>query len=277
MQIFIRISLFLQEYIINRISDMNNLPKIGKYNFVAEPFHCDFTKHLFIGHLGNNLLNAADFHSNDRGYGVNYLNSVNKTWVLSRLSVELDEIPAIYEDFVVETWIDSVMRYFTNRNFKITNKDGYVYGYGKSIWAMIDTTTRQPVDILKTSNETISEYLETDYANPIKKSSRVKLDDDLKLQQSILTTYSDIDINGHVNSIKYIEHILDLFPIEYYKKYRIKKFDIAYIMESHNNDKLNFYTNIDSINECNNAVSVRVTKSGFKEEKEVCRCQFSFG
>ena len=277
MQIFIRISLFLQEYIINRISDMNNLPKIGKYNFVAEPFHCDFTKHLFIGHLGNNLLNAADFHSNDRGYGVNYLNSVNKTWVLSRLSVELDKIPAIYEDFVVETWIDSVMRYFTNRNFKITNKDGYVYGYGKSIWAMIDTTTRQPVDILKTSNETISEYLETDYANPIKKSSRVKLDDDLKLQQSILTTYSDIDINGHVNSIKYIEHILDLFPIEYYKKYRIKRFDIAYIMKSHNNDKLNFYTNIDSINECNNAVSVRVTKSGFKEEKEVCRCQFSFG
>lgn len=277
MQIFIRISLFLQEYIINRISDMNNLPKIGKYNFVAEPFHCDFTKHLFIGHLGNNLLNAADFHSNDRGYGVNYLNSVNKTWVLSRLSVELDKIPAIYEDFVVETWIDSVIRYFTNRNFKITNKDGYVYGYGKSIWAMIDTTTRQPVDILKTSNETISEYLETDYANPIKKSSRVKLDDDLKLQQSILTTYSDIDINGHVNSIKYIEHILDLFLIEYYKKYRIKRFDIAYIMESHNNDKLNFYTNIDSINECNNAVSVRVTKSGFKEEKEVCRCQFSFG
>ena len=277
MQIFIRISLFLQEYIINRISDMNNLPKIGKYHFVAEPFHCDFTKHLFIGHLGNNLLNAADFHSNDRGYGVNYLNSVNKTWVLSRLSVELDKIPAIYEDFVVETWIDSVMRYFTNRNFKITNKDGYVYGYGKSIWAMIDTTTRQPVDILKTSNETISEYLEADYANPIKKSSRVKLDDDLKLQQSILTTYSDIDINGHVNSIKYIEHILDLFPIEYYKKYRIKKFDIAYIMESHNNDKLNFYTNIDSINECNNTVSVRVTKSGFKEEKEVCRCQFSFG
>lgn len=277
MQIFIRISLFLQEYIINRISDMNNLPKIGKYNFVADPFHCDFTKHLFIGHLGNNLLNAADFHSNDRGYGVNYLNSVNKTWVLSRLSVELDKIPAIYEDFVVETWIDSVMRYFTNRNFKITNKDGYVYGYGKSIWAMIDTTTRQPVDILKTSNETISEYLEADYANPIKKSSRVKLDDDLKLQQSILTTYSDIDINGHVNSIKYIEHILDLFPIEYYKKYRIKKFDIAYIMESHNNDKLNFYTNIDSINECNNTVSVRVTKSGFKEEKEVCRCQFSFG
>ncbi len=277
MQIFIRISLFLQEYIINSISDMNNLPKIGKYHFVAEPFHCDFTKRLFIGHLGNNLLNAADFHSNDRGYGVNYLNTINKTWVLSRLSIELEEMPAIYENFIVETWIDSVMRYFTNRNFKIADDEGRVYGYGKSIWAMIDTATRQPVDILKTNGETISKYLETEYVNPIRKSPRVKLDTDLKLQKSILVTYSDIDINGHVNSIKYIEHILDLFPLDQYKKYRIKKFDIAYIMESYNNEKLNFYTDMDSITECNNTVFIRVTKSGSEDEKEVCRCQITFG
>ena len=32
------------------------------------------------------------------------------------------------------------------------------------------------------------------------------------------TKYSDIDVNGHVNSIKYIEHILDLFPLEQFKK-----------------------------------------------------------
>ncbi len=57
---------------------MSNLPTIGRYHFMAEPFHCDFTKHLFIGHLGNNLLNAADFHSNERGYGVNYLNTIKQ-------------------------------------------------------------------------------------------------------------------------------------------------------------------------------------------------------
>ena len=186
-------------------------------------------------------------------------------------------MPAIYENFIVETWIDSVMRYFTNRNFKIADDEGRVYGYGKSIWAMIDTATRQPVDILKTNGETISKYLETEYVNPIRKSPRVKLDTDLKLQKSILATYSDIDINGHVNSIKYIEHILDLFPLDQYKKYRIKKFDIAYIMESYNNEKLNFYTDIDSITECNNTVFIRVTKSGSEDEKEVCRCQITFG
>ena len=58
---------------------MEKLSKIGRYEFLAEPFHCDFSNQLFMGHLGNHMLNAADFHSNDRGYGMNYLNTVNKT------------------------------------------------------------------------------------------------------------------------------------------------------------------------------------------------------
>lgn len=255
---------------------MNNLPTIGKYHFMAEPFHCDFTKHLFIGHLGNNLLNAADFHSNDRGYGVNYLNTINKTWVLSRLAIELDETPAIYNKFIIETWVDSVMRYFTNRNFKITNEDGHIYGYGKSIWAMIDTETREPVDIMKVDNETISKYIETNYDNPIKKSSRVKLDSNLILQKSIIAHYNDVDINGHVNSIKYIEHIFDIFPLEWYKQHSIQKFDIAYIVESHYGETLNFYTDKE-IEPINKEVAIQITKSSLEGETEVCRCKIIFG
>ena len=37
------------------------LDKVGRYEFISEPFHCDFSSHLFMGHLGNHLLNAADF------------------------------------------------------------------------------------------------------------------------------------------------------------------------------------------------------------------------
>ena len=65
---------------------MNLLSKIGSYDFLVEPFHCDFSNHIFLGHLGNHLLNAADFHSNERGYGMDYLNTVHKTWVLRALS-----------------------------------------------------------------------------------------------------------------------------------------------------------------------------------------------
>ena len=56
---------------------MNLLSKIGSYDFLVEPFHCDFSNHIFLGHLGNHLLNAADFHSNERGYGMDYLYTVH--------------------------------------------------------------------------------------------------------------------------------------------------------------------------------------------------------
>ena len=59
----------------------------------AEPFHCDFTHKLQMGHLGNNMLNAADFHSTEREFGMRYLNTLNKTWVLSRLCIEMDVMP----------------------------------------------------------------------------------------------------------------------------------------------------------------------------------------
>lgn len=82
------------------------MDKVGRYLDMAEPFHCDFSHRLFMGHLGNHMLNAADFHSRDRGFGMDYLNSINKTWVLSRLAIEMDEMPLQYEKFYVETWVE---------------------------------------------------------------------------------------------------------------------------------------------------------------------------
>lgn len=217
------------------------LSKVGRYEFLAEPFHCDFSSHLFMGHLGNHLLNAADFHSNDRGYGMNYLMPRHKTWVLSRLAVEMIEMPKSYDKFFVETWVESAMKYFTSRDFKICGKDEKVYGYGKSVWAMIDTETRQPVDIFDINDGLIKEYIETEKPCPIAASSRVKMSKEAKLVRTIDTYYNDVDVNGHINSVKYIEHILDLFDIDYYLTHFLQRFEIAYVAESHQGDKLKFY------------------------------------
>ena len=221
---------------------MTQLEKIGRYNFLAEPFHCDFSQRLFIGHLGNHLLNAADFHSNDRDFGMNYLNPIHKTWVLSRLAVEMDEMPSAYEKFSVETWVESAMKYFTHRCFRISSEDdSKVYGYGRSIWAMIDTETRQPQNIFDIRDGDIEKYIETEKSCPIAGLNRVKMNKDARLVRSLPTPYSDVDINGHINSVKYIEHILDLFDLDWYKNHKVKRFDIAYVSESHCGDTLNFY------------------------------------
>ena len=78
---------------------MNGQDKIGTYKLVAEPFHVDFTGHLTLGVLGNHLLNCAGFHATERGFGMATLNEDNYTWVLSRLAIEMDNMPREYEEF----------------------------------------------------------------------------------------------------------------------------------------------------------------------------------
>ena len=246
------------------------LSKVGRYEFLSEPFHCDYSSHLFMGHLGNHLLNAADFHSNDRGYGMNYLMPRHRTWVLSRLAIEMTEMPKSYDKFAVETWVENAMKYFTARDFKIcgasqAGEEEKVYGYGKSVWAMIDTQSRQPVDIFSINDGLISQYIETEKECPIAASSRVMMSADAQLVRTIDTYYNDVDVNGHINSVKYIEHILDLFDLDYYKAHFLQRFEIAYVAESHQGDKLNFY--MEEVGE--NEYCIKVTKSMQNSEKDI--------
>ena len=219
------------------------MDKVGRYEFLAEPFHCDFSGRLFMGHLGNHMLNAADFHSTHRGFGMKRLMTMQRSWVLSRLAIEITEMPEQYTKFNVETWVESAMRYFTSRNFAVVAGDeqGAVLGYGRSIWAMIDTETRQPTDIFSIDDGAINDWIERDKPCPIDKGGRVRMSDDAEFVREIDTYYNDVDINGHINSVKYIEHVLDLWPLDWYRDHAIRRFEIAYVAEAHAGDRLSFY------------------------------------
>ena len=213
--------------------------KIGTYKFVAKPFHVDFTGRLTMGVLGNHLLNCAGFHASERGFGIAEINENHYTWVLSRLAIELEDMPRQYEDFSIHSWIENVYRLFTDRNFELVNKDGKTIGYARSVWAMISMETRKPADLFTLHGESLN-YYASDRECPIAKPGRIRVAPSEPVAE-YLTKYSDIDINGHVNSIKYIEHILDLFPMETFKEKSIRRFEMAYVAESYYGDTLSFY------------------------------------
>lgn len=253
---------------------MNCINTIGSYSFLAEPFHCDFMGKLLMSHLGNHLLNAADFHAHEGGFGMSVLQPMHKSWVLSRLAIEMTEIPLAYDKFKVETWIESVVRYFSNRNYAIVGSNGKVYGYGRSIWAMIDTDTRQPVDIFSVTGNQKKAYITTEKLCPMEQVSRVKILNTAQRLKTICTAYSDVDMNGHINSVKYIEHILNLWNIDFYAHHTIKRLDIAYVAEAHGGDLLHFDV------ACRDELvyMVRVVKQieNHEQETEVCRCEIHF-
>ncbi len=252
-----------------------NLPLAGSYSMLAEPFHCDFTHALHMGHLGNCMLNAADFHSTARGFGMSYLNTVNKTWVLSRLCIEMEDMPQQNTRFTVTTWVENALRFFTQRNFCITDEQsGRTLGYGRSVWALIDLSTRQPTDILAVKDGDIVKWIDSDRHCPIAAPGRVKMNSDAPVVSSFKVRYSDIDINGHVNSIKYIEHIMDLFPLSFYREYKLHRFDIAYVAETYDSDTLHFH--VDDLSETEKAIRVTKSSNDGAEETEVVRCSMIF-
>ena len=241
---------------------------VDTYPFYVEPFHVDFTGHIFLGVLGNHLLNAAGNHSQKRGWGIGALNETQHTWVLSRLSIEMTEMPRQYEHCEVRTWVESVMKLFTNRNFSILNAEGKPLGYARSIWAMIDLETRKPCDLLTLYDGDILNYVVPEEQNicPIEGHGRFRFREP-KLLRTIDTYYSDIDINGHINSIKYIEHILDLFPRDCFGR-GIRRFEIAYKTEAYLGDRLSFYEQ--TISEDETDIEVRKDSGDVVCQAKVC-------
>lgn len=218
------------------------LKKQNKININIDPFNTDLEKRWSWMALGRTLLNAAEIHAKARGFGMSNVNSENSTWVLSRLCIEMQEMPKVWDSVDINTWIDNIFRLFTNRNFSIKSPKGKVFGYARSIWALIDYNTRETINLAEMHGDDLSIYIDVDEPCPIEPQGRVRPIEDSYWIKDKKTEYTDIDLNGHVNSIKYIEHILNMFPIERYKgKHELKRIEIAYIAESYYNDILSFY------------------------------------
>jgi len=241
--------------------------KIGEFHFVTEPYLLDFRGRVTIPMIGNYLIHVASSHAAERGFGFNDMSERHTAWVLSRLAIELDEMPYQYEKFSVQTWVENVYRLFTDRNFAVIDKDGKKIGYARSVWAMINLNTRKPADLLALHGGSIVDYI-CDEPCPIEKPSRIKVTSNQPVA-TLTAKYSDIDINGHVNSIRYIEHILDLFPIELYQTKRIRRFEMAYVAESYFGNELSFFC--DEVSE--NEFHVEVKKNG---SEVVCRSKVIF-
>lgn len=243
------------------------------YHCTADAFHCDFQHQLCVGHLGNSLLNASDMHSTQRNFGMTYLNTINKTWVLSRLAIELSDIPKEHEEFAIETWVESAMKYFTRRNWALTSPDGgKVFGYAKSIWAMIDTITREPQDILAVNDGKINDYLYPEKPCDMKDVSRVTVP---KMEEftEFTVRYSDIDVNGHCNSMKYIDHVMDTFSMEHLMNYQLQRLEIAYVAEGHWGETIRIY----HLSPDDTQHFFRLTKHNEeKDEVELCRLKVYF-
>jgi len=213
--------------------------KVEAFTFHIESYQCDFNEKVRLAGIINHLLDASTEHAEKRGFGYTSLKEDGKAWVLSRLAIEIYEYPKIETNLTVKTWVESVCRTFTHRCFSIHDDDGKAIGYAKSIWAAIDMQTRKPVIILDLRPD-LNNYIDSNTDCPIDDPTKIPVVTE-NAYSSFTVRYNDIDINKHVNSVRYIEHIMDTFEMSYFSNKNIRKFEIAYLAESTFGDELTIH------------------------------------
>lgn len=223
------------------------MTKTETSHLVADVFNTDFNHNLNYSTLGREILNTAEQHAEKRDFGLTQIRKSNQSWVLSRLTIEMNRMPHVFETYSIDTWIENIYRMFTNRNFciKVSNStddsDPEVVGYARSVWALIDNDSRQPLDLTSLYGETFEKWLYPENPCPIDGHSRIRPLSSYSSEVKYAIRYNDIDCNGHVNSVKYLEHICNLFNLEFYKKHRLKRIELAYVAESYFGDTLHFF------------------------------------
>lgn len=222
--------------------------KIGRYEYTIDAYLTDFRGKATLPMIGGYMLQVATKHAEERSFGYSYMTENKRVWVLSRMAIEMFEYPANDTIFVVKTWVASVNRLFTERFFAFEDQNGKPLGYAKSLWAAIDMETRRPTNVLDLKNMT--DYIETEQSCPIKDMGKISaLKDNAEEVGSFVVKYSDIDINKHLNSMKYIEHFVDIFDIEMFVNKEIERFEINYLSEGHYGKQINILQFLEADNQ----------------------------
>ena len=209
---------------------------IGRYEFGIDAYLTDFRGKATLPMIGGFMLQAATKHAEERGFGYSAMTSQQRVWVLSRIAIEVFEYPKNDTVMVLKTWVASVNRLFTERHFSFEDEQGREIGFAKSLWASIDLVTRKPTNVLEL--EGLSDFI-TEKENPIEGMTKIPaLKDDYEVATNFVVKYSDVDINKHLNSMKYIEHFVDVFDIDMFREKEIRRIEINYISEGRYGTKL---------------------------------------
>ena len=186
------------------------------------------------------LQEAAISHSEEAGYGVNNAEITHLAWLLLDWKVQVVSCPHSNEILTVKTWPRTFDKLYSYRDFEVFDENNNLVAIASSKWFPIDTETRR---IKKITPE-----ISKPYGEPVSKcvfenafEEKIKVPEDLKLNFNYEIQRRDIDTNGHVNNLNYIDFALETLDEEIYNNNKFNNLEIIYKKEIKLHEKINCY------------------------------------
>jgi medium-chain acyl-[acyl-carrier-protein] hydrolase len=205
-----------------------NSPVIFCENFTIRSYHTDLHRRLTIPTLCSFFQDIAGNHTVACGVGWEVMQEQNVFWVLSRMKINVLSFPLWRDKIRISTWSMGTDGLYAYRNFKVEDENETLRVKAASMWLMVNTETRRLVrpgeymrDFPLCSEKLFDE-------NPEKiPALNNSVQTDLKK-----VTFTETDMNIHMNNINYIERIIDMYDFDFLMKHEIVDFEINFLKEA---------------------------------------------
>ena len=190
--------------------------------------------------LCNILQLTAAAHSEIGGISFSDMQEFNQAWVLSRMRVEITELPKWKDVVTVKTWINTLENSRSVRALEMYINEKKVTGC-ETFWAVFNTETRRP-EALALPFEHFKLYPENKATQ--KTFSKINLNNETEMVFEKTVALSDLDIVNHVNNVRYLEWCLDFVGVELILNQKIESFEMNFLKELSLKDKVVIYENL---------------------------------
>lgn len=193
--------------------------------------------------LATKLIDIATEHAIDLKIGNPFMPNVYCGWVLSRLTIEMNDYPSINTDYAITTWVESWNRHFSERAFRIEDESGKPFGYARSVWMVLDTRTRAnagmsslnldrsmiaPLPGPEMKRQTKHFPIVTPAESEGMSGKFLVANGDVKTHTFL---YSDLDAYRHVNTVRYVQLLMNQFSLGVHDEYIIERIELSFLRE----------------------------------------------
>jgi acyl-ACP thioesterase len=174
---------------------------------------------------------AAICHAENLNVGREDMLRTGQAWILSRMSVIVDRRPDYFETITVRSWPRGGEKLFAVRDYDIRDKDDVPVVSARSGWIVLDLEKRRPLRP-QSVMDNLPRNEGVDALSP-EAGAIAALEERANLQKAAdrKARYTDLDYNGHVNNVRYIQWIEDSLDPKLLEGADKIRFDINYLNE----------------------------------------------
>lgn len=174
----------------------------------------------------------AYWAANELGFGYDKLHETKEAWVLARMHMRFFEMPAWRDLVHLYTWHKGMNSLFFLRDFRLFDDSEKMLATCTSSWVVINEETRhfvRPESIQGLL--TVDGVVDSAIDEPAPKLLPPR-DATLEEAGSHVVGYSDIDLIGHTNNVRYVVWAMDVLPPELSFARPVKELFINFIKET---------------------------------------------